>query len=43
MQAIKDARSSLEDLKSKKAGTEHMLKLMHAYKEVGDAKNEVSS
>lgn len=41
LQAAKDARSGLEALKSKKAGTEQMLKLMQAYKELGDSKGEV--
>jgi len=38
--ATKDSRSFLEEWKGKKAGTEHMLRLMQSYKEVGDAKNE---
>lgn len=40
-QAPKDSRPFLDEWKGKKAGTEHMLKLMQSFKEVGDAKSEV--
>ena len=38
--AAKDAPSILDDWKSKKAGTEELLKLLNTYKDLGDAKNE---
>lgn len=41
MQSAKDAPSILDEWKSKKAGTEQLLKLLHTYKDLGDAKNEV--
>lgn len=34
------AASILDEWKSKKAGTEHLIKLLHAYKDLGDSKDE---
>lgn len=39
----KEASGLLEEWKAKKEGTEGILKLMQAYKDLGDSKSEVSN
>ena len=41
LQSSKEATSLLDEWKSKKAGTEQALKLLQAYKDLGDSKGEV--
>ncbi len=40
-QSSKDAPSSIDDWKAKKAGTEQLMKLLQTYKDIGDSKGEV--